>query len=120
MSGRFVVDLQPGSKLRQRVVAVHPEHGDGAVVHGVGRGAIEHGTDQLADRMLDERPQLGVHHGIDDVRAPLLPCLVEVFEAERPALLPRFPPTRHETRARAQRLPSAPSSGTCSEAVTSC
>ena len=116
----ILIDLQAGSKLRQRVVSVHPEHGDGAVVHRVGRRGIEHRTDQLAERMPDERPQLGVHHGIDDVRAALLPRLIEALEAERPCALPRFPRTRHENRARALRLPRLPCGGTSSEAVTSC
>ena len=46
---------------------------------------VDHRSQQPAYRMPDERPELGVHHGVDDVASLLPPFLVELFEAERPA-----------------------------------
>ena len=79
------IDLHARPELGQRPLVVQSQHRDRAVVDRIARRGVDHRTQEPADRMPDERPELGVHHGVDHVASPLLPFLVELFEAERPA-----------------------------------
>jgi hypothetical protein len=80
-------DFQVRSKLSERAVVLHPEHGERSVVDGVQRRVGEHGTHHLAKRMSEERPELGMHHRVDAVGPVLLPRLVESLAAEGPVPL---------------------------------
>ena len=76
-------DLQAGAKLCERTIVAHPQHRERAVVHVIPRALLEHRTDQLAERMPQERRELGVHDGVDRMDPLLLPLPVETLEAER-------------------------------------
>ena len=49
-SGRSSIDLQGRAKLGERLLVVHPQDREGAVVDRVGRHAFEDGTEQSAER----------------------------------------------------------------------
>ena len=71
--GPILIDLQARSKLRERLLVVHPQDGKCPVVDRIGRRRFEDGTEQSAERVLEERPELGMKDGVDVVGSSLLP-----------------------------------------------
>ena len=83
----ILIDLQARSKLRERLLVVHPQDGKGAVVDRVGRRCREDGMEQSAERVLEKRPELGMKDSVDVVGSSLPPRTFEAPETEGPVSL---------------------------------
>src|SRR5713226_4725986 len=83
----ILIDLQARSKLHERMLVVHPPDEKRAVVDGVGRHRFEDGTEQSAERVFEERPELGMKDGVDVVGSSLPPRSLEAPETEGPGSL---------------------------------
>src|SRR5712691_11901415 len=66
------------------MLVVHPQDRKRPVVDRIGRRRIEDGTEQSAERVLEEGPKLGMKDGVDVVGSSLPPRSFEAVETERP------------------------------------
>ena len=83
----ILIDLQGRAKLGERLLVVHPQDRKRAVVDRVGCHPFEDGTEQSAERVLEERTELGMKDGVDVVGSSLPPCSFEEPDTEGPVFL---------------------------------